>query len=97
VGIGAKPLVIIIDGSGGCGWQHPPGRPHSSCQLASSEDQQPLATESASSNELSQWLCYDNIATNIGRLFCFTGVHLLECCHVDDTSPNHTVVGLPQG
>jgi len=49
------------------------------------------------SNELLQWLCYDNVDTNTGRLFRFTGVHLLECCHVDDTSPNHTVVGLPQG
>jgi len=30
-------------------------------------------------------------------VFFFTGVPLMECCRVDDTSPENTIVGLPPG
>jgi len=29
--------------------------------------------------------------------FFFSGVSLMECCRVDDTSPENTIVGLPPG
>jgi len=37
----------------------------------------------------------DDASMQHHKYFFFSGVPLLECCRVDDTSPEKTIVGLP--
>ena len=36
----------------------------------------------------------DNLLLAYGQHYLFSGVPLLECCRVDDASPENTIVGL---